>query len=264
MNNYHYRETLCNDPNKDFEILDYISIRDNSESLEQPTPSLSSKYSTSNTESDINLYDSSYDIQFDTSAIGLAKAYANSSSTSMQERDNKIDINWLAQDLDRYPHSVEKLLKQLRGIWELDFDMVNEIVMKSKGNKSKSNGLNTLGVCKSYFNYDNKQLHKCQKSEVSIDRASKSNNVSNEEFDNSTTKKNKDSKDTNSHQEKSTEEKVAIPTSLSFLGVKIAFRLKKVNVKKLSNSEIYCDIIKKNPKQMDEALATLLWRSRSE
>src|SRR2546430_3321349 len=77
------------------EILDYVSIGDNSESLEQPTPSLLSKYSTSSTESDINLYDSSYDIQFDTSAIGLAKAYANSSSTTMQERDNEIDINWL-------------------------------------------------------------------------------------------------------------------------------------------------------------------------
>ncbi|CAG8855123.1 38808_t:CDS:1, partial [Gigaspora margarita] len=159
--------------------------------------------------------------------IGLAKAYANSSSTTMQERDNEIDINWLAQDLDvtsdresswdttiyheneltlefnsggnkqingtciivddlngtlqRCPHPVEKPLKQLGGIWELDFDTVDEIVMKSKGNESKGNeskgneskgnGLNTLGVCKSHFNYDNKQLHKCQKSEVSIDRA---------------------------------------------------------------------------------------------
>ncbi|CAG8534244.1 17592_t:CDS:1, partial [Cetraspora pellucida] len=216
MNNptgiYHYGETLCNDPDKDFEILDYVSIGDNSESLEQPTSSLLSKYSTSCTENDINLYDSSHDIQFNTSAIGLAKAYANSSSTTMQERDNEIDINWLAQDLDvtsnsesswdtticheneltlefnsggvkqlnetciivddlngtlqRCPHPAEKPLKQLGGIWELDFDMVDEIVMKSKGD-----GLNTLGVCKSHFNYDNKQLHECQKTEVSIDKA---------------------------------------------------------------------------------------------
>jgi len=454
MNNptgiYHYGETLCNDPDKDFEILDYVSIGDNSESLEQPTPSLLSKYSTSSTESDINLYDSSYDIQFDTSAIGLAKAYANSSSTTMQERDNEIDINWLAQDLDvtsnresswdtticheneltlefnsggikqlngtciivddlngtlqRCPHPVEKPLKQLGGIWELDFDTVDEIVMKSKGD-----GLNTLGVCKSHFNYDNKQLHECQKTEVSIDRAvirrkrclfcghykyvfsrgyctehswklcnrniqivcnglkvchvfqeneftkqssssrraryicmlcftseeghlyerkgrgsvlpfdctdrhhddsakslqlitkwineisesadrdiqclllheifkgamvffeklkcikrSKNDDISDEEFDSKTTKKSKDPKDTNSHHDKSTEEKVAIPTSLSFLGVKIAFRLKKVDVRKLLNSEIYCNAIKRNLKQMGEALATLLWRSRSE
>ncbi|CAG8487816.1 2182_t:CDS:2 [Dentiscutata heterogama] len=93
-------ETLCNDPDKNFEILDYVSIGDNSESFEQPTPSLSSKCSTSNTKSNINLYDSSYDIQFDISAIGLAKAYANSLSTTIQEQDNEIDINWLAQDLD--------------------------------------------------------------------------------------------------------------------------------------------------------------------
>ncbi|CAG8643706.1 9542_t:CDS:2 [Dentiscutata erythropus] len=42
-------ETFCNDSDKNFEILDYVSIKDNSESLEQPTLSLLSKYSTSNT-----------------------------------------------------------------------------------------------------------------------------------------------------------------------------------------------------------------------
>ncbi|CAG8486417.1 17628_t:CDS:2, partial [Racocetra persica] len=259
MNNpagiYHYRETLCNDPDKDFEILDYVSIEYNSESLEQPTPSLLSKYSTSNTEIDINIYDSSYDIQFDTSAIGLAKAYANSSSTTIQEQDNEIDINWLAQDLDRCHHLVEKLLKQLGGILELDFDAVDKIVMKSKGNS-----LNTLEkflsieqrfVKKDIYSVDTINRHH-DDSAKSLQLITKwINEISESAYrDIQCLLLHKFLKEYEFTSRKSMEEKETISTSLSFLGVKITFRLKKVNVRKLSNSEIYCDVIKRNPKQM--------------
>ncbi|CAG8725167.1 27492_t:CDS:2, partial [Racocetra persica] len=64
--------TLCNDPNKDFEILDSGSIRNNSES-HKLTSSLFSRYSTSNLDRDISLYNSLYDLYFDTMALELSQ-----------------------------------------------------------------------------------------------------------------------------------------------------------------------------------------------
>lgn len=52
--NFHYDATLCSNPDKDFEVLDYVSIGDNSENLKQPMSLLSSRYSTSNVDSNIN------------------------------------------------------------------------------------------------------------------------------------------------------------------------------------------------------------------
>ncbi|CAG8804635.1 1381_t:CDS:2, partial [Dentiscutata erythropus] len=78
-------------------------------------------------------------------------------------------------------------------------------------------------------------------------------NISDEELEDDTIRNNEN----NINQKKKS-------NPLSFLGIKIAFRLKKVNIKKFSTSEAFCDTIKKYPIQMGEALANLFWRSRPE
>ncbi|CAG8717550.1 6220_t:CDS:1, partial [Dentiscutata heterogama] len=162
-----YGEDLYSDPDKDFEILDDISIGDNPESLKQTTTTPSSSTcSASNV--DNNIYNNSHDIHFDKAAVEMAKLYANSTSHIMQEQGQEVDINWLASELDtisneesawkidshqeielnielsssrikyvnntciiiddlngtsqRCSHSVSKPLRQLGGIWELDFE----------------------------------------------------------------------------------------------------------------------------------------------
>ncbi|CAG8735857.1 630_t:CDS:2, partial [Racocetra persica] len=107
----------------DFEILDDSSIGCNSESLEQAaTSSLSSIYSANNTDSNINLYDNSYDLQFDKTAIKMAKAYASLSSKTIQEHVREIDINWLAQDLDSTSNR--------ESLWEATTNYENELNIK--------------------------------------------------------------------------------------------------------------------------------------
>ncbi|CAG8725840.1 36093_t:CDS:2, partial [Racocetra persica] len=180
-------------------------VGDNSESLKQQTTAApsSSIYSTSNVDNDI--YDNLYNIYFDQTAIEMAKLFADSTLQVMQEQGQEVNINWLASELDtisneklswkvnnhqenelnielssshikyvnstyiiiddlnrtsqRCSHSVSKPLKQLGGIWELDFETVNEIL------RSNENGIHSLEICSNHFNYDNKQLHSCQKSE---------------------------------------------------------------------------------------------------
>ncbi|CAG8693369.1 1505_t:CDS:2, partial [Cetraspora pellucida] len=58
--------------------------------------------------------------------------------------------------------------------------------------------------------------------------------------------------------------KTIISKPLSFLGTKILLRLKKVNLRKFSKSETFCNVVKRNPRSIGEALAILLWHSRSE
>ncbi|CAG8768609.1 14510_t:CDS:1, partial [Racocetra persica] len=204
-------EVFCNDPDKDFEILDDFSIGDNSESLEQPTTSsLSSVHSLNNVDNKIQ--NNLCNLHFDKTAVEVAKAYANSASQIIQEQYEEVDVNWLSPELNatidsdslwegvdhqesefdielnsvkvKYVNStcviidnsngklqqcsepVSKPLRQLGGVWELDFETVNQIVMVSK-----KDNLSSLGICASHFNYDNKQLHTFQKSEVSIEKS---------------------------------------------------------------------------------------------
>ncbi|CAG8724013.1 19157_t:CDS:1 [Dentiscutata erythropus] len=85
-------EIVCNNPNKDFEILNDFSIGDSFESLDQPTMfSLSSVYSLNNI--DNKVYDNLYNLQFDNMAIDVAKAYADSILQIIHEQYNEDDKN---------------------------------------------------------------------------------------------------------------------------------------------------------------------------
>ncbi|CAG8492901.1 23823_t:CDS:2, partial [Racocetra persica] len=148
-------ENICgeisyNDPNKDFEILDDVSIKNNSESFKQlTTPLLSSAYNTSN-RSDI--YNNLYDLYFDKTAIKMAKKYANLISQATQEQIEEesdshqeselnielssskikyinqayIIIDKLDGKLQRCSHNVSKPLRQLGGGAVLPFDCIDQ------------------------------------------------------------------------------------------------------------------------------------------
>ncbi|CAG8658972.1 11917_t:CDS:2, partial [Racocetra persica] len=130
---------LCSNPNKDFEILDGISVEDNLKSLKQQitaAPS-SSTYSTSNV--DNNIYDNSYNIYFDQTAVEIAKLFANSISQVMQEQGQEADINWLASKLNT--------ISNKESSWKVNNYQENELNIELSS--SSYNGLKVCSVFQS-------------------------------------------------------------------------------------------------------------------
>ncbi|CAG8760760.1 19395_t:CDS:2, partial [Gigaspora margarita] len=281
-----YSEVSCSDPDKDFEILDDISIGNNSESLKQKTTTVPSSSTCSTNNADNNIYDSLYDIHFDKTAVEMAKLYANSTSQT--------DINWLASELDTISNEESS--------WNINNYQENELDIELSSSRTKYinstciliddlNGTSQrcsqsiskpLRQLDQHYDDSTKSLQFLSKwindisesaekntrcllldkifrgimaffEKLKLAKLNKEENISNGELENDTIKNDENNK----NRKKTT-------NLLSFLGIKIAFRLKKVNIKKFFANEVLCNTIKKHPAQMGEALANIFWRSRPE
>ncbi|CAG8700383.1 2666_t:CDS:2, partial [Cetraspora pellucida] len=138
-----YIQTMSNIEPENFTDIDWLSSElDDSESL------LSNISTTDN---------DAIDYQIDDTTAGTN--YSNKQCIITEIIDGK---------LERCSNSVARPLKQMMGIWELDFNTVDEVLKQS----NHTSTLQFLGVCTSYFNFDQDGLHiRGSKSSTSIGKS---------------------------------------------------------------------------------------------
>src|SRR6266542_2446824 len=155
--NYEY-----NDTDKEHELLDNDSYTDD----------LSEVYKSRATSIETDQCD--YDLDFDEVSLRNVKEYITSKSREFEEDENEEDyevkegnininktdsrcaiVDIVDGNLVHCSNKVFRPLRQLIGIWELDFNSVNEIINTNQ----KEEASHLLDVCSSHFNFDQNKLH---------------------------------------------------------------------------------------------------------
>ena len=181
--NYEY-----NDPDKEHELLDNDSYTDDlSEVYKSRATSIETdqcdydldfdevslrnvkEYITSKSrefeedENDIDWLGSELDIKSETDSLWTSITDENEEDYEVKEGNiniNKTDsrcaiVDIVDGNLVHCSNKVFRPLRQLIGIWELDFNSVNEIINTNQ----KEEASYLLGVCSSHFNFDQNKLH---------------------------------------------------------------------------------------------------------
>lgn len=172
--------TEYQDPDKEYESLDNDSYTDNlSETLKSRASSMETdqfdydlgfdetslknvrdyiRSESEDEENDVDWLESDLDMQSEVDSWTTTNESEGVEYEIKEENVNKSDrcviVDIINGNLVHCQNNVFRPLRQLVGIWELDYNSVDEIV---KANQLGASHL--LGVCSSHFNFDQKQLH---------------------------------------------------------------------------------------------------------